>query len=324
MTERDDASPACRLYAILARDGRSGVVFRRGPSRQVRLLRWWLDSDTVEPGQWLKGRIYERRCDVSPDGSMLVYFAAKWETPLATWTAISRPPYLTALALWPKGDAWGGGGLFLGPRTLGLNHFESSPVQTGKRRQAWHPLGDEGVPLPRLPRGLAVKPVAAWAGRGEDSPIEDTRMSRDGWQLVAPGTRGSSSRGDEFAFRFEQPEVYERPSPRTGANPLVLRRLLTAIGQRNGPWRVESFQICRPDGTGVRDVADCGWADWDQTGDLLFALGGCLYRLPAVRAPETVTCPIDGARLVADLTSMRFEGISAPPSASMWPETIGR
>ena len=32
--------PSCRLYAILARDGRSAVVFRRGPSKQVLLLRW--------------------------------------------------------------------------------------------------------------------------------------------------------------------------------------------------------------------------------------------------------------------------------------------
>src|SRR5262249_17885427 len=26
------------------------------------------------------------------------------------WTAISRPPFLTALALWPKGDCWHGAG----------------------------------------------------------------------------------------------------------------------------------------------------------------------------------------------------------------------
>ncbi len=75
--------PACRVYAILARDGRSAVVFRRGPSRQVLVLRWWLGDDRIEPGQWLKGRIYERRCDLSPDGDLLIYFAAKWNTPLA-------------------------------------------------------------------------------------------------------------------------------------------------------------------------------------------------------------------------------------------------
>ncbi len=73
--------PACRdrnqrqaprhaaLYAILARDARTGVVFRRGPSRQVQLIRWDLRDDTFEHGQWFKGRIYERRCDLSPSAN---------------------------------------------------------------------------------------------------------------------------------------------------------------------------------------------------------------------------------------------------------------
>lgn len=71
-------------------------------------------------GQWFKGRIYERRCDLSPSGEKLIYFAAKYRSPLYTWTAVSRPPFLTALLLWPKGDAWGGGGLFNNERTIGL------------------------------------------------------------------------------------------------------------------------------------------------------------------------------------------------------------
>ena len=57
-------------------------------------------------GQWFKGRIYEKRCDLSPDGTKLIYFAQKINTRTLNdpkysyaWTAISRPPYLTALAL---------------------------------------------------------------------------------------------------------------------------------------------------------------------------------------------------------------------------------
>jgi hypothetical protein len=119
----DAIEPACRLYAILARDGRSAVVFRRGPSKQVLVLRWWLEDDRLEPGQWFNGRIYERRADLSPDGDLLIYFAANWHAPYETWTGVSRPPYLTALALWPKGDAWGGGGVFDQPRVVGLNHL---------------------------------------------------------------------------------------------------------------------------------------------------------------------------------------------------------
>ena len=110
-----------RLYALIAREARKAVVFRRGPSKSVLLLAWDLENDTLTPGQWLRGRIYERRCDLSPDGELLAYFAANQREPLYSWTAVSRPPYLTALALWPKGDCWGGGGLFRHERTLALN-----------------------------------------------------------------------------------------------------------------------------------------------------------------------------------------------------------
>ncbi|EGF90901.1 hypothetical protein ABI_23130 [Asticcacaulis biprosthecium C19] len=96
------ADTTARLFAIIARQTRKAVVFRRGPSRTVLLLTWDLESDTLTAGQWFKGRIYERRCDLSPDGELLCYFAAKHHGRPGTWTAISRPPYLKALALWEK------------------------------------------------------------------------------------------------------------------------------------------------------------------------------------------------------------------------------
>jgi hypothetical protein len=43
--------PSCRLYALLAREAPTGVIFRRGPSSQVRLIRWNLEDDSFEPGQ---------------------------------------------------------------------------------------------------------------------------------------------------------------------------------------------------------------------------------------------------------------------------------
>ena len=98
------------MFVLLARKAPVAVVFRRGPSKHVLLVRWNLSDDSFEAGQWLKGRVYERRCDVSEDGERLIYFAANYRARDAqrTWTAVSRPPDFTALALWPKGDAWGG------------------------------------------------------------------------------------------------------------------------------------------------------------------------------------------------------------------------
>jgi hypothetical protein len=59
------AFPA-RLHVLLASQARRGVVFRRGPVNAVCTVGWNLETDKFELGQWLRGRIYERRGDLSP------------------------------------------------------------------------------------------------------------------------------------------------------------------------------------------------------------------------------------------------------------------
>ena len=53
-----------RLHVLLARDTPMGLVIRRGPSKSVATILWNRETDDFQVGQWLKGRIYERRCDV--------------------------------------------------------------------------------------------------------------------------------------------------------------------------------------------------------------------------------------------------------------------
>lgn len=322
MTEPPLAS--CRLYAILARDGRSAVVFRRGPSRQVLLLRWRLDSDTIEPGQWLKGRIYERRCDLSPDGELLIYFAAKWETTMSTWTAISRPPYLTALALWPKGDAWGGGGVFKNSLTIGLNHRTLAGAEAGAgvaRPRAWHPLDAEQRLDSVVPKRFTVEHWSEYAGSGEDNPLHDHRLTRDGWTCQSDGQSGRYGETKGYAWVLSAPEIYARPQPggAPGSKAIVLRRLLNAIGQRDGPWYVEDHEVLAPDGEQLRIINACSWADWQTTGDLLFAIDGRLYRLPQRHTMEKTADPLANAQLVADLGSMTFAATAPPAWAKTWP-----
>lgn len=113
-----------RIHAVFARDSPHAVVFRRGPARAVCTVGWDRSTDTFTTGQWLRGRIYERRADLSPDGKYLIYFARgqRWQTPVkGSWTAISRAPYLKAISLWSKSDTWNGGGLFTGPNRFWLN-----------------------------------------------------------------------------------------------------------------------------------------------------------------------------------------------------------
>jgi hypothetical protein len=113
-----------RLHVLLARDAQSGVIIRRGPTRHTALIGWDRRHDRFEIGQWLYGRIYERRCDLSPDGQHLIYFAmnGRWQSRTrGSWTAISRAPFLKALTLYAKGDCWQGGGLFLSRSEYWLN-----------------------------------------------------------------------------------------------------------------------------------------------------------------------------------------------------------
>ena len=69
-------NPATRLFVLPARKSPLAAIFRRGPSNHVLLIQGNLDQDTFTPGQGFKGRIYERRCDLSPERDMLLYFAA--------------------------------------------------------------------------------------------------------------------------------------------------------------------------------------------------------------------------------------------------------
>ena len=75
MTEPAAAVAPCRLFVYLASEAPIGVVLRRGPSAWTRLSVWHTDTDTFEHGQWFRGRVYERRSDVSPDGALFAYFA---------------------------------------------------------------------------------------------------------------------------------------------------------------------------------------------------------------------------------------------------------
>ncbi|WP_250622987.1 hypothetical protein [Pinirhizobacter soli] len=71
-----------RIHVLLARDASAAVVIRRGPTRHTALIGWDRKTDKFKVGQRFYGRIYERRCDLSPNGMHLIYFAlnARWES----------------------------------------------------------------------------------------------------------------------------------------------------------------------------------------------------------------------------------------------------
>jgi hypothetical protein len=258
----------------------------------VQLVKWQTDCDRFVAGQWFNGRVYDRRCDLSPDGSLWIYFASKINRHTLAdseytyaWTAISRPPYFTALALWPKGDCWHGGGLFLGRRRVWLNHRPEVAVPHVKHR----------------PKGIKVEPNPQACG--EDWPVWSRRMERDGWVLVQEGAFTSSGRG----WQTERPEVWERENPVTSA---VLRRSTDAISFRHpgGPY-LESFRLML-DAGGIA-LPDASWADWDQAGRLVFASAGRLFA-GAVEGGLFVV------RELVDLNPNTPSPVEAPESATRW------
>ena len=182
--------PPPRIHALLARNSSAAVVIRRGPSRNVAVIGWDRETDRFQVGQWLHGRIYERRCDVSPDGQHLLYFAmnGKWQSEvLGSWTAVSKAPYIKALGLWPKGDCWNGGGLFISNDKFWLN---DGPFAHKTTHEA---------------PGLQRQSKCPWpAGYGGECPgIYYPRLQRDDWILIDNQPDGAGGRITHFIKRID-------------------------------------------------------------------------------------------------------------------------
>jgi hypothetical protein len=299
MTKRELKSQV-RLYSILAREANRAVVFRRGPSKRVQLLLWHTDTDEFEDGQWFKGRIYERRCDLSPSGKLLVYFAANYKLPYFSWTAVSKPPFLTALALWPKGDCWGGGGLFEKERKLRLNH------------------GDHEMTLAdgfTVPSKFSVEKQVVYAGRGEDSPVFDMRLNRDGWKNVQTGEEIMRELSASVFVEFKPAIVWSKTGAASRGR-YELQMHIRGIKERDGPWYILDHLVKDTTDGATIALERTDWADWCHSGDLLFAKDGGLFRLGFSR--EGVLNELADAKLVIDLNDRAFTELVAPAEAKQW------
>lgn len=268
-----------RLHVLLASAATVGLVLRRGPAKQVATLLWDRKTDQFTLGQWLKGRIYERRCDLSPDGTYFIYFAmnGRWRGEAkGSWTAVSRAPYLKALVLYPKGDCWNGGGLWTG------------------RRQYWLNGGCYYAPLHQtseIERDEAFQPTDYFGG--ECPSVYYPRLMRDGWTL---------------ANREKQPSgqsatIFEKPIGKGWQ----LRKIAHAqIGPPPGKgcyWDEHELINLKTDEWLA--YPDWEWAEVDGN-SLVWATGGKLFR---GRLGKTA---LFDEREIYDFNDMQFEPIEAP------------
>jgi hypothetical protein len=263
-----------RLHVLLARACDRAVVLRRGPSDSVASFLWDRRHDSFILGQWLRGRIYERRADLSPDGGHLIYFATNARGGSGTgvaWTAISRAPWLKARALWGKGDRREGGGLFLDDRRYWLNgpHRPMAAERQLERLEGDGPDGGFG---------------SGCAG------VYYPRLLRDGWRLAAPAA------GAHAVDRFEKP----------------LRHGWTLVKLANRPVsgppgrdRCRDEHLLAHARRAAVACSDWEWAETDPAG-VVFARAGCLWRQPINRHGPAEP------QLLRDFNADRFEAVAAP------------
>lgn len=213
----------------------AAVIARRGG--WVLLARWDLRTARVEHGAWFRGTIYQRRCDVSPDGVWFYYFALKGGR---AFHAVSRLPWLTSLALWRDDTTYGGGA-----------HFEAVAARGAARGGvAFRDPADDGTIAPLTKHhGMRLVPHPA---------VPYSAERRRGWR-EHPHARPPAA-NDHFDERRAQWLVRDQP---TGARRLELRDRGYQRGRFEG--RAPAYAL---DGEPLEGVT---WADWDRRGRLLIA-----------------------------------------------------
>lgn len=245
------ARPAPRLYAQVATAAPLAAVFRRGPSGWWQVSRWHLDTGALEPGAWFHGTLYPRRSDLSPDGELLCIFALKGgpaDFLGGTYSAVSKAPWLFALAAWPEMGTW----------TRGY-HFAA-----GRGAHAVKVVAHGS--LPPLAYRLQHTPVAQYAAE-----------RRRGWVEHA----SSPPRAADDTWDERRRAVLTRPRPGARDEALVLRDTgwdpAGAIEGRRPDYALEGGRHAGP-------LAGVVWADWDPRGRLLVATADGRLEVRALRA----------------------------------------
>jgi hypothetical protein len=243
----------------------------------VCTIGWDLKRDKFELGQWLRGRIYERRADLSPDGRYLIYFAmnGRWQSVAkGAWTAISKTPWLKAELLFPWGTTYGGGGLFTSNKKYWLNGGRS-PSPTGSTKLERD--NDYGAPF-RYPGCASVYYL---------------RLQRDGWALIAYTEKRF---GDSM-------DIFEKAA----GNGWVLRKFAheqLGAPQGHGPYWDE-HELEHPASGDRIEKPKWEWADVEN-GNLVWAEAGCLYRASIGKRG------LGKEHLLLDANPMKFERRIAP------------
>lgn len=219
------------------------AVLRRGPSHWCHVGRWDVRRNVYTPGAWMRARMYPQRCDLSPDGRWLCYFTlkagARWSVG-ATYVAISRLPWVTALAAWRTCGTWTRGAHFVARRrTWDVGSPDEGDVRPCRRKF--------GLAATR-PLAFAVEHRRGWVESADSPP----------WTAADPWDEARARR-----VTMEKP----RPGAK-GAAVLIARGYHAAF--REGPSRDVEYAVAEGD-DGLLLLDGVQWADWAADGRLLVA-----------------------------------------------------
>ncbi len=179
MTER----PPCRLDIFFATEVPRAVILRRGPTKHVRMIAWDTKKDTFLDGQWVKHRVYEHKCSLSPDGVHFAYFGFSngggHGAMTGGFAAISEVPYFTALALLVEGSTWGQGARFIDRHHVLCPYLHDDTIAPlpAPLRWVWHPNA-YGVRHDQVPVSRDQAPKQFLLASGEPASIKSASIER--------------------------------------------------------------------------------------------------------------------------------------------------
>lgn len=324
---KDKVIPSARIHAILAREADVAVVFRRGPSSKTAVLSWDLRTDKFVLGQWFYGSFYPYRCDISPDGRHLVYFAAKYGR------SSSMERYVTA-----RVEAELGKFSYLDSRGHVKKYMArfneiANDSATRRERERQIKTGEYSdcswTAISRVPY---LKAVSLWFNgtgwNGGGLFIDNKKIAVN----HAPGGSVRAIVGGGFSevppprfcrhwgYAGECPMVYFPRMVRDGwtamsgdvfekslAGGLTLKKFFMSgsPGEGHGCYW-ERHAICEATGELIRDGSDWGWADYDKPRcRVVFAKNGAIYSLGC-------RTRLEEPKMLHAFNDMKYERIAAP------------
>lgn len=232
---------APRLYGIVATGAPVAAVLRRGPSDWCALGRWDLTSPAYEPGAWIKARVSPQKCDLSPDGRWFVgsVHAAGADWPAGdVYEAVSRLPWLHALAAWGSGSTY----------TRGL-----------------HLTDDVGACVVGAPDVGNAAPLLARHGVARNGAEQFVVERRRGW-VEAPETPPRAAGGP-----WDERRLVTMRRARPGDPAVALEVSGAYAGFRTGEPDTDACTYALVGADDLVVLDDVQWADWAADGRLLVA-----------------------------------------------------